>query len=97
MTGLPRRSSRVSLSAEVRLRRLQDVPYSVQLRDLSLHGCSIELVNRVQVGERLWIRLPSIESIECVVRWEKEFTAGVDFVAPLRPAVFAMLRQRLEP
>jgi hypothetical protein len=97
MPDLPRRSSRVSLSAEVRLRRSQDVPYSVQLRDLSLHGCSIELVNRVHVGERLWIKLPSIESIECFVRWEKEFTAGVDFVAPLHPAVFATLRQRLEP
>jgi hypothetical protein len=69
----------------------------VQLRDLSLHGCSIELVNRVHVGEQLWIKLPGIESIGCFVCWEKEFTAGVDFVAPLHPAVFAMLRQRLEP
>ena len=97
MPGLPRRSSRVSLRAEVRLRRSQDNPYTVQLRDLSMHGCSIELVNRVHVGERLWIKLPGIESIECFVCWEKEFTAGVDFVAPLHPAVFATLTHRLKP
>jgi hypothetical protein len=97
MAELARRSNRFRLTAEVRLRRSQDNPYTVQLRDLSMHGCSVELVNRVHVGERLWIKLPGVESIECFVRWEKEFTAGVDFASPLHPAVLAALTQRFKP
>lgn len=91
-----RRSRRVVLNAEVKLRRSEDIAYTVQLRDLSEHGCSVELINKVQVGERLWIKLPYLGSIEGLVRWEKEFTAGVDFVTPLHPAVVVTLSQKLK-
>ena len=82
------------MDAEVRLRRSTDKPYKVRLRDVSQHGCSVELVNRVQLGERVWIKLPDLESIEGFVCWEDEFCAGIDFAGPLHPAVFDMLRAK---
>lgn len=91
MKGLTRRSIRVQREAEVKLRRSADRAYQVQLRDISQHGCSIDLINKVQVGERLWVKLPGLEAIEGFVCWKKEFTEGIDFAAPLHPAVFDML------
>lgn len=76
------------------MRRSTDRPYEVKLRDLSTHGCSIDLINRVQLGERLWIKLPGLGSIEGFVCWAKEFHAGIMFLTPLHPAVFNMLRQK---
>ena len=76
MSHPPRQSVRVRLDAEVRLRRAVDRPHEVKLRDLSTHGCSVDLVNRVQAGDRLWVKLPGLESIEGFVCWAKEFHAG---------------------
>ena len=96
MTVSPRRTIRRKIDAEVILRRSLDQPYKVKLRDLSLNGCSVELVNHVQLGERLWIKLPGLDSIEGFVRWEENFRAGSDFLTPLHPAVFDMLLQKYE-
>lgn len=94
MKGLPRRSMRIRLKAEVRFLRASDRPYYVQLRNLSEDGCSVELINPVNVGEKVWIKLPGLEAIEGIVRWQSDFTAGVVFATPLHPAVLTMLIQR---
>ena len=94
MSHPPRQSVRVRLHAEVRLRRAVDRPHEVKLRDLSTHGCSVDLVNRVQAGDRLWVKLPGLESIEGFVCWAEEFHAGIVFLTPLHPAVFDMLQQK---
>ena len=62
MNDTPRRSVRVRLNAEVKVRRAADISHEVKLRDLSTHGCSVELVNPVLTGDRVWITLsgPSI-------------------------------------
>jgi len=96
MNDSPRRTIRHKIDAEVTLRRSLDQPYKVKLRDLSQHGCSVELVNHVQLRERLWIKLPGLDSIEGVVCWEEDFHAGIDFLTPLHPAVFDMLLQKYE-
>ena len=96
MTGSPRRTLRHNIDAEVTLRRSLDQPYKVKLRDLSLHACSIELVDHVQHRERLWIKLPGLDSIEGVVCWEENFHAGIDFLKPLHPVVFDMLLRKYE-
>ena len=91
MYGLPRRSRRVQWDAEVTLCRADDLSYHVRLRDISQHGCSLELVNRIPVGGRLWLRIPDLSPIAGVVRWEKDFSAGVDFETPLHPSVLDRL------
>lgn len=71
-------------------------PYcSVRLRDLSSHGCSVELVDRVQVHEVLWVKFPDIEARRGVVRWEKDYTCGIEFDAPFHPAVIDVIVIRM--
>ena len=90
-----RRSERVALEGEISLRRSFDTKYRVNILDFSPHGCRVELVERVQVGDRLWISLPGIETIEAVACWVDNFIAGVEFVQPLHPSVFAMIAGRM--
>ncbi|MEO5640154.1 MAG: PilZ domain-containing protein [Sphingomicrobium sp.] len=92
----PRRSARRPLSAEIELRRSFNGKYQVTVRDCSLQGCCINLVDRVALDETLWIKLPGLESIEAYVCWTRDFVAGVQFMKPLHPAVFDMLMARHE-
>lgn len=92
----PRRTDRVPIGAEISMRRSFDTSYRVQLLDFSPQGCRIELVERVQVGDRLWISLPGIETVEATACWVENFVAGVEFVAPLHPSVFDMLTTRMQ-
>lgn len=93
----PRRAERVSIAAGISLRRSFEIRYAVQILDLSPHGCRVELVERVRPGDRLWISLPGIETLEATTRWVEDFVAGVEFVHPLHPSVFDMLAARMLP
>lgn len=90
----PRRSQRVALTAEIELRRTRTTRHSVTVRDLSCHGCCINLIDRVSLDEIIWIKLPGIESLEAYVCWTKGFVAGVEFTKPLHPAVFDLVRNQ---
>ena len=92
----PRRTDRVPIGAEISMRRSFDTRYRVQLLDFSPQGCRIELVERVRVGDRLWISLPGIETVEAITCWVDDFVAGVEFVTPLHPSVFDMLTTQMK-
>jgi hypothetical protein len=92
--SLPRRSERVSLGAEIELRRTGTIKHHVTVRDCSPEGCCINLVDRVGLDEVIWVKLPGLESLEAYVCWTKGFVAGLEFARPLHPAVFQMLLQR---
>ena len=85
----PRRAERVPIGADISLRR------SFEILDLSLHGCRVELVERVRKGDRLWISLPGIETLEAITCWVDGFVAGAEFIRPLHPSVFDMLTARM--
>jgi hypothetical protein len=91
-----RKASRLSVSAEVQLRTPGNLNQAVQVRDLSKTGCCIDVINRVRPNDRLWVKFSGLEALECVVCWEKEFVAGVEFVRPLHPAVLDTLLKRLK-
>ncbi len=91
----PRRSERIALVAEVRVRRRFDHRYTVNLLDFSAEGCRVELVERAQPGDLLWISLPGIQTIEATACWIDGFVAGVRFKQPLHPSVFDMLAARM--
>ena len=91
----PRRAERVPIGADISLRRSFETRYQVKILDLSPHGCRVELVERVRPGDRLWISLPGIETLEATACWVDNFVAGVEFAHPLHPSVFAMLTARM--
>lgn len=86
-----RRSERVALQGEVRLRRFGSLPYHTQIFDLSPLGCRVEFVERPDVSESVWVRLPGLEPLEAEVRWIEGFAVGVQFMKPLHQAVFERL------
>ena len=91
----PRRGERVQLRADVDFRRSGDHRYRVNILDFSPEGCRIESPVTVSVGDTIWISLPGLESIQGQVCWVKQWTVGVEFVRPLYPSVFAMVRDRM--
>ena len=91
----PRRAERVPIGAEIGLRRSFAHRCPVELIDLSVHGARVDVIERVQPGERLFVSLPGIETIEAAARWNSDFVAGVEFARPLHPAVFEMLCSRM--
>jgi hypothetical protein len=91
----PRSTERVSLDAEVMLRRLGQNNYRVRLFDLSPEGCKVELVERPREGEHVLIRFVGLEALDAEVCWVSEFVAGLHFDKPFHPAVFDLMVQRL--
>jgi hypothetical protein len=91
----PRRSERVSLAADVRLRRIGKSTFRVTLNDVSPEGCRVQLVERPAVGERVLVKFEGLEVLEAEVCWVEGFTAGLNFDKPMHPAVFELLVERL--
>lgn len=91
----PRRAERVSVAAEVTLRRMGKGAYQCRLFDLSPDGCKAEMIERPLVGERAVVRLPGIEPLEAEVRWVEGPNAGLKFERSFHPAVFDLLLARL--
>ncbi len=84
----PRKSARVSLAAEVALRRAGQPNYRVRVFDASPHGCKLEFVERPSLDETVWVKFEGMEALEASVCWVDGFAAGVEFKKPIHPAVF---------
>lgn len=91
-----RRSERTVLDATVSLRRSGQLNYRVRVFDASLHGCRVEFVERPTLDEQLWVKFDGLQPLEAEVCWIDGFTAGVNFVRPIHPAVFDVLIARLQ-
>lgn len=86
-----RRSERIALNASVSLRRSGHLNYQVRVLNASLHGCRVEFVERPKLDEQLWLKFDGLQPLEAEVCWVEDFTAGVNFVQPIHPAVFDRL------
>lgn len=91
----PRKSARVTIGAEVQLRRSGQHNYVVQVFDLSREGCKLEFVERPKLDETVWVKVEGLEALEASVCWVEGFCAGIEFTRPIHPAVFEMLVSRL--
>jgi hypothetical protein len=91
----PRRSQRISIGAEVSLRRIGQHNFRVGVTDLSPEGCKVDLVERPRIGEHMLIKLDGLEVLDAEVCWVEGYIAGLRFEKPIHPAVFALLVQRL--
>jgi hypothetical protein len=91
----PRRSDRVSLSADVTLRRRGMTSFRVTVSDVSPEGCKVALVERPSVDEHVLVKFDGIEALDSEVCWVEGFTAGLQFERPIHPAVFDLMVARL--
>lgn len=91
-----RRTERTVLRADIDMRRPGDHRYRVNVMDFSPEGCRFESPIVVQPGHEVYVSLPGLETIQGVVRWTKEWMVGVEFTRPLYPAVFEMVRAKME-
>jgi hypothetical protein len=92
---MPRQSARIDLTAKVILRRPGRSIYWVRVFDASPHGCKLELVDRPNLGEHLFVKFEGMEPLEAHVCWVTGFTAGVEFENSIHPAVFDELIKKL--
>jgi PilZ domain len=93
--GERRRSGRFATGSTIHARRIPGVNFEVPLDNVSAGGCRIELLEECAVGEDVIARFPDLEPLGARVRWTVGFTAGLQFVRPIHPAVFGSLLERL--
>lgn len=79
--------------ASAGLRRSGDKGKPALLADISTDGCKVKQVLNIRAGERVWVRLPGLESQQARICWSKLDTAGVLFDKPLHPAVVEKILQ----
>lgn len=91
----PRQSERVTLSANVSLRRPGQPNFQVRLFDASPEGCKLETAGRARQGDKIWVKFDGLETLEAEVCWVEEFVMGVNFAKAIHPAVFDLMVERL--
>jgi hypothetical protein len=91
----PRVAERISVAAEVMLRRLGRINYRVRLFDLSPKGCKVELIERPLEGEHVMVKFEGFEAMDAEVCWVDDFIAGLRFEKAFHPAVFDLVVTRL--
>lgn len=64
------------------------VRLAAQILDLSQHGLRLAGMERLRIGESVWITLPGLPPRQAKVVWTDRFEAGCVFSEPLHAAVF---------
>jgi len=91
----PRQNERISIAADISLRRLGQNSYRVKVSDLSPKGCKVDLVERPRIQEHVLVKFDGLEVLDSEVCWVDGYVAGLRFEKPMHPAVFDLLLQRL--
>lgn len=90
-----RRAPRTAVHADAILRRDGSNNFRVSIFDVSPAGCRVETIERLDVGEGVWIRFDGLEPLHARVRWVEGPIAGVEFEKTIHGAVFELLVGRL--
>ena len=93
--GERRSSGRFATGSTIHARRIPGTNFEVELDNISADGCRIEMLEECAIGEDVIARFPDLEPLGARVRWSLGFTAGLQFVRPIHPAVFGSLLERL--
>jgi hypothetical protein len=86
-----RRAARLAMSLAASVRERGRTPFSVDLVDLSVSGCRVELSCDVAADSWVWLKLPGLEPRYSRVAWCKGGFAGIAFETPLHEAVIDCL------
>jgi hypothetical protein len=92
--GCRRQSCRRPVKHEVGVKKLGGFGFQLPTLDVSPEGCRVELVEMVDAGERVIVRLPALEPLGAEVAWVQGANAGLHFQRPLHAAVFDQLMNR---
>jgi hypothetical protein len=92
--GCRRQSCRRPVEHEVGVKKLGGFGFQLPTVDVSAEGCRVELVEMVDAGERVIVRLPALEPLGAEVAWVEGANAGLHFQRPLHSAVFDQLMDR---
>jgi hypothetical protein len=87
----PRKSDRVSVDADVVVRRIGENSCRLRIYDISRHGCRVDFVTTPQLDDVAFVRFDGMESLEAAVCWVEGQSAGLEFAKPIHPAVFDRL------
>jgi hypothetical protein len=90
-----RKSRRVPIDAEVCVRRSGGFNFQVQLRDMSIGGCRVELLEPCDVDDHLIARFPKLEPMGARACWTQGTVTGLQFTTTFHPAVLDSLLKRL--
>jgi hypothetical protein len=82
-----RRYARVAVHVSAGLVRQERPTTHIIVTDLSSGGCGFELDSHVDVGARVWLKLPGLESWCSRVVWFQDGRGGLAFDRPLHQAV----------
>jgi hypothetical protein len=92
--GCRRRSCRRPVEHEIGVKKLGGFGFQLPTMDVSPEGCRVELVEMVDAGERVIVRLPALEPLGAQVAWVQGANAGLHFQRALHSAVFDQLMDR---
>ena len=67
---------------------------AITVVDMSTHGCGIETRATLEVGARVWLKLPGLQSWSSRVIWAADDRAGLSFDQPLHEAVVDRYRNQ---
>ncbi|HZC38156.1 MAG TPA: PilZ domain-containing protein [Sphingomicrobium sp.] len=93
--GCRRQSCRVPIDNEVAVKKLGGFGFQLRACNASTGGCRVELIEMVDAGERVIVRLPALEPLGAEVAWVEGASAGLHFQRALHSAVFDQLMDRL--
>ena len=90
-----RGAERAQVKANARFREAGFNPYDAELFDLSSTGFRMNTYARPAIGKHIWVSLPGLQQLECVVRRADGNEYGCEFVNPLHPSVAAHMQTKL--
>lgn len=75
-----------------RVRQLGGQSIVADIRDLSRTGFRAEWPHGKNVGDRVWLTLPTLAPLAAHVVWTTGFEIGCKFETPMHPAIFERIR-----
>jgi PilZ domain len=89
-------SPRLRANALAVLRRQREPNEAIQIVDISPEGCGFRSRRQLQVGSRVWLGLPGLETWIATVAWFEDGKGGLRFERPLHPAVAERLASAMD-
>ena len=90
-------SPRTKITIPAQLRASGGRACQTVVHDLSISGFSASAISRMHIGQRCWITLPGLQSLEAQVVWWENSMVGCAFEELLSPIVHDNILTRFQP